>query len=52
MNPQQANQEILKVIGLHLQMLQGGKFGTPTVNDLQFCGELHALLEKLTEPTK
>ncbi len=44
--PREANMELLKVIMLHLQTLQGGGFGKPGMADLQFCGRLHALVEK------
>ncbi|MDO8628460.1 MAG: hypothetical protein Q7R56_01770 [Nanoarchaeota archaeon] len=46
LTPEQANQELLKLIMVHLETIQNGKLGMPTNDDLNFCGELHGLIEK------
>ena len=45
MTPAKANQELLNLIMVHLQQLQSGVFGEPTLEDLDFCGKLHHLIE-------
>jgi hypothetical protein len=47
MNPREANQNLIKLIGQHASMLQGGKFGVPEVADLQFMGKVHAFVEEV-----
>lgn len=44
LNPSQANEELLKIIMIHLVELQSGSFGSPTLKDLEFCGKLHSLV--------
>lgn len=46
MTPKEANRELINVIKKHLIIIQYGEFGTPTIEDLQFCGKLHKLLEE------
>lgn len=46
MTPTEANSSLIAIIQFHLQSLQSGKFGKPTLEDLEFCGKLHSLLEK------
>ena len=46
MTPKEANENLLKVIMIHLEQLQSGKFGKPTITDLSFCGKLHGLISE------
>lgn len=49
MTPKEANDSLKAIIQSHIVHLQSGKFGTPTQQDLEFCGELHELLENKTK---
>ena len=49
MTPKEANENLVKIIKIHLISLQSGEFGKPTLEDLEFCGKLHALLENEKE---
>ena len=46
MTAEEANAQLLEVIKVHLELVQGGHFGPTSENDLRFCGALHTLLEK------
>ena len=47
--PAAANNGLVELMQLHLTMIQDGKFGVPTMEDLQFCGKLHTFLESLAD---
>lgn len=47
MTPKEANENLVMIIKFHLQKVQGGEFGNPTIEDLKFCGKLHKFLEEL-----
>lgn len=42
----EANEAFKEVIKNHLEVVQSGGWGEPTMEDLEFCGQLHALLEE------
>lgn len=46
MTVKEANENFIKFTTQHLLMVQQGKFGTPTLQDLNFCGKLHILIEE------
>lgn len=37
-------------LALGCQLVQSGKMGTPTLEELDICGQLISILEKLAEP--
>ena len=49
MTVQEANQSLAAVIASHLTLVQSGKCGTPTTDDLQLCGKLHSIVGELTK---
>lgn len=47
-----STEDLLELIRLHIQGVQSGSFGTPSINALKFCGKLHQLLEEHTSHDK
>ena len=45
MTPKEANEHLLKIMMTHIMVVQGGELGTPTMDDLEFCGRVHCFLE-------
>lgn len=41
-----AKQILIKIIAIYLVNLQSGKYGVPTLNDLQTAGLLHGFIEE------
>lgn len=46
LTPAEANRAIIEVVKKHLEALQSGVYGEPTMDDLMFCGRLHKLIEE------
>ena len=41
----EANQRLIDICKVHCQTVQGGTFGSPTLEDMEFIGKLHSLIE-------
>ncbi len=46
LTPHEANLAILEVVKKHIQELQAGTYGEPTLEDLMFCGRIVKLIEE------
>lgn len=46
MNIKKANENLIAIIQQHLIFIQSGKFGKPSIEDLNFCGKLHTIIEQ------
>jgi hypothetical protein len=43
--PHDANSDLIKILQDHCIAVQSGVFGAPTLEDLEFVGKVHALIE-------